>query len=139
MKTRLTLENFPRCPVEWLEQNSAQEIEKHPDLHKKVTLCVIEPTQPYVTDLFEEHKKKSWAEIFPPPLFFEQLNRFFCSSILPGIQADSLLENFKNKLEVENLTLMKEATILLTCLETVSFLEKELHHLLHKLSCTKKA
>lgn len=145
MAEPVTISHFPYHPVHWLPKDIPLDYDytEPSPVKSQTTLCVTKPVQLYLTDLFEQHKQKSWADIFPPPGFFEQSDRFFCQTILPGIKASILLESYQTTLE--NLTVGHsqfspiEAEKLLECFETLHTLEVELEKILANVLRYKKA
>ena len=145
MAKGLTIDRFPLDLVEWLPETttSHSDSKNTPSLRNQTTLCVIEPIQPYLTNLFEAHKQKSWADLFPPPGFYEQSDRFFYLTILPGVNAKALLENYDTmieKLTLENIEYCPiEAEKLLECFETLKYLDSEIAKILEQLLRYSKA
>lgn len=144
MAKGITIDSFPLDLVHWRESIPSDIHHPNvPSIAHQTTLCVIEPTRPYLTKLFEQHKQKSWADIFPPSGFHEQSDRFFCQTILPGINARSILEKYE--IALENFTLENkefspvEAETLLECFETLNSIEIELEKILANILRYRKA
>ena len=144
MAKSVTIDSFPLDLVQWLPQTTPSD-SHHPNassIFSQTSLCVIEPTRPYLTNLFGQHKQKSWADIFPPHDFHTQSDRFFHHTILPGFSAAALLKKYDAA--VENLTLENiefcpvAADKILECLETINTLEIELGKILAKILQYKK-
>lgn len=144
MAKGITIDSFPLDLVHWRESIPSDIHHPNvPSIAHQTTLCVIEPTRSYLTNLFEQHKQKSWADIFPPSGFHEQSDRFFCHTILPGINATSVLEKYDAALENFNLENREFCPIaadkILECLETLNTLEIELGKILAKILQYRKA
>ncbi len=143
MAKGVTIDSFPLDLVQWRE-STPSDIHHPivPSIAHQTTLCVIEPTRPYLINLFGQHKQKSWADIFPPSGFYEQSDRFFYHTILPGIKAASMLEKYDAALENFNLENKRfcplAADKILDCLETINTLEVELEKILAKILQYKK-
>ena len=144
MAKGVTIDQFPLDLVQWHESiPSDVHHPSTPSIAHQTTLCVIEPTRSCLTNLFGQHKHKSWADIFPPPGFYMQSDRFFHQTILPGFNAASMLAKYDTALE--NFTLENRsfcpiaADKILECLETVNTLEMELGKILAKILQYRKA